>query len=190
MARGDPDSFVSKFIKGCQPCRSSTKHEEEDMKDVYKWLILRHHMALVDAPGCSRGDFLWGRSPAGGHGNPLQYSCPENPMDRGAWQATVHRIAKSWTWVKQLNTHVWPLTSAWLIKTLLVLYFLFNSIGSKIMASGSITSWQIDGETVETVADFIFMGSKITEDGDCSHEILFLPRSKCTYSLEGKLWPS
>ena len=41
----------------------------------------------------------------------------------------------------------------------------------KIMASGSITSWQIDGETVETVADFIFLGSKITTDGDCSHEI-------------------
>ena len=42
---------------------------------------------------------------------------------------------------------------------------------TNIMASGSITSWQIDGETVETVADFIFLGSKITADGDCSHEI-------------------
>ena len=42
---------------------------------------------------------------------------------------------------------------------------------TKIMASGTITSWQIDGETVETVADFIFLGSKITADGDCSHEI-------------------
>ena len=42
---------------------------------------------------------------------------------------------------------------------------------TKIMASGPITSWEIDGETVETVADFIFLGSKITEDGDCSHEI-------------------
>ena len=41
----------------------------------------------------------------------------------------------------------------------------------KIMASGPITSWQIDGETVETVSDFIFWGSKITTDGDCSHEI-------------------
>ena len=41
----------------------------------------------------------------------------------------------------------------------------------KIMASGPITSWQIDGETVETVSDFIFLGSKITVDGDCSHEI-------------------
>ena len=42
---------------------------------------------------------------------------------------------------------------------------------TKIMASSPITSWQIDGETVETVADFIFWGSKITADGDCSHEI-------------------
>ena len=42
---------------------------------------------------------------------------------------------------------------------------------TKIMASGPITSWEIDGETVETVSDFIFGGSKITEDGDCSHEI-------------------
>ena len=42
---------------------------------------------------------------------------------------------------------------------------------TKIMASGSITSWQIDGETVETVADFTFLGSKVTADGDCSQEI-------------------
>ena len=42
---------------------------------------------------------------------------------------------------------------------------------TKIMASGPITSWEMDGETVETVADFIFLGSKITTDGDCSHEI-------------------
>ena len=46
-----------------------------------------------------------------------------------------------------------------------------NILKMKIMASGPITSWQIDGETVETVADFIFGGSKITADGDCSHEI-------------------
>ena len=51
---------------------------------------------------------------------------------------------------------------------------------TKIMASGPITSWQIDGETVETVWDFILGGSKITADGDCSHEIK-------RHSLEGKL---
>ena len=47
----------------------------------------------------------------------------------------------------------------------------FNIQKTKIMASGSVTSWQIDGETGETVADFMFLGSKITADGDCSHEI-------------------
>ena len=46
-----------------------------------------------------------GRSPGEGHGNPLQYSCLENPVDRGAWQATVHRTAESWTQLKQLNTN-------------------------------------------------------------------------------------
>ena len=52
---------------------------------------------------------------------------------------------------------------------------------TNIMASGSITSWQIDGETMETVTEFIFFGLKITADGDCSHEI------KDTCSLEGKI---
>ena len=46
-----------------------------------------------------------GRSPGEGHGNPLQYSCLENPMDRGAWWATVHSVAKSWTWLTRLSTH-------------------------------------------------------------------------------------
>ena len=49
------------------------------------------------------------------------------------------------------------------------------------MAFGPITSWEIDGETVETVSDFAFLGSKITADGDCSHE------NKGAYSLKGKL---
>ena len=56
-----------------------------------------------------------------------------------------------------------------------------NIYKTKIMASGPIISWQIDGETVETVSGFILGGSKITADGDCSHEI------KDYYSLEGKL---
>ena len=54
---------------------------------------------------------------------------------------------------------------------------------TKIMASGPITSWEIDGETVETVSDFIFLGFKSTADGDCSHEIK-------RHSLEGKLCPT
>ena len=52
---------------------------------------------------------------------------------------------------------------------------------TKIMASGPITSWQIDGETMETVTDFIFWGSKITTDGDCSHEIKMLAPCKKSY---------
>ena len=58
------------------------------------------------------------------------------------------------------------------------------NIQKTVMASGHITSWQIDGETVETEADFSFLGSKITVDGDCSHKI------KRCLTLEGKLWPT
>ena len=54
---------------------------------------------------------------------------------------------------------------------------------SKLMASGPITPWEIDGDTVERVSDFILGGSKITADGDCSHEIK-------RHSLEEKLWPT
>ena len=60
---------------------------------------------------------------------------------------------------------------------------MLNIQKTKIMAFGPITSWEIDGKTVETVADFIFLGSKITVDGDCSHEIkghLFLGRKVMT----------
>ena len=58
----------------------------------------------------------------------------------------------------------------------------FNIQKTKIMVSSPITSWQIDGETMGTVRDFIFLGSKISADGDCSHEI------KSTCSLEEELW--
>ena len=57
----------------------------------------------------------------------------------------------------------------------------------KIMASGPITSWEIDGETVETVSDFIFLGSKITADGDCSHEIKLLLGRKVMPNLDSIL---
>ena len=70
------------------------------------------HVALVvkNLPANARDirDMDWipglGRTPGGGHGNPVQFSCLENPMDRGAWQATVHRITKSWTQLKRLST--------------------------------------------------------------------------------------
>ena len=59
---------------------------------------------VIKNPSASAGDIRnvgsvsgWGRSPGGGHGNLLQYSCLENPMDRGAWQTAVHRVTQSWT---------------------------------------------------------------------------------------------
>ena len=64
--------------------------------------------------------------------------------------------------------------------------FKLNIQKTKIMASGSITSWQIDGETMETVTDLSFLGSKITADGDCSHEIkrCLLPGRKAMRNLD------
>ena len=82
-------------------------------------------------------------------------------MDREALHAAVHRVAKSRTQPSDSLQHI--LCS---ITTLVWLPWC-----PKIMASGPVTSWQIDGGTVETVSDFIFLGSKITADGDCSHEI-------------------
>ena len=65
-----------------------------------------------------------GRFPGGGHGNPLQYSCLENPMDRGAWQATVHRVTKSQTQLKRLSTHACMMLR-------MVKYFLQDHVASK-----------------------------------------------------------
>ena len=59
-----------------------------------------------------------GRSPGGGHGNPLQYSCLENPIDRGAWWATVHGVAKSQMQLKQFSTHVAQLKPGFIILNL------------------------------------------------------------------------
>ena len=84
-------------------------------------------------------------------------------------------------------------------KTFVPIFMLYHKIAckrvniqkTKIMVSGPITSWQIDGETMETVTDFIFGGSKITADGDCSHEIkrhLLLRRKAMKKKKEEKLW--
>ena len=59
-------------------------------------LTLIHDLDSIPAPG---------RFPGAGHRNPLLYSCLENPMDRGTWQATIHRVTKSWIQLKQLSTH-------------------------------------------------------------------------------------
>ena len=66
-------------------------------------------MAILGFPGGTSGKAVWipgwVRSPGGGLDNPLQYSCLENPIDRGAWQAMVHQTAKSWTQLKLLSMH-------------------------------------------------------------------------------------
>ena len=77
--------------------------------------FIKHVVALVAKnPPASAGDKREvglipgsGRFPGGGHGNPLQYSCLEKSTDRGAWRTAVHRVSKSWTQLKWLNTHIW-----------------------------------------------------------------------------------
>ena len=82
-------------------------------------VLISFRMDRLDLLAANAGDLRdmgsipgWGRSPGGGHGNPLQYnpfqySCPENPMDKGALQATVHGVTKSWTWLKWLSTYTY-----------------------------------------------------------------------------------
>ena len=82
---------------------------------------------------------------------------------RYADDTTLHRFAESEEELKNLLMKVKAESEKVGLK--------LNIQKTKIMASGPITSWQIDGETVETLTDFIFLGSKITADGDCSHEI-------------------
>ena len=84
-------------------------------------------------------------------------------VKRGAWWAAVYGVAQSRTRLKRLSSSSSSRSEKVGLK--------FNIQKTKIMASGPITSWQIDGETVEAVTDFISGGSKITADGDCRHEI-------------------
>ena len=102
-------------------------------------------------------------------------------MDTGAWKATVHRVAQNRTRLKQLRMH--PCTYLLMAESFRTQELLEGERGEwknwlktqhskdKIIASRAITSWQIDGGKVEKVADFIFLGSKVTADGDCSHKI-------------------
>ena len=99
-------------------------------------------------------------------------------MDGGAWWATVHGVTKIWTRLsEQLNLTTLMAESTENLKSLWMkvkeeskkVGLKLNIQKTKIMAPGPITSWEIDGETVETVADFIFLGSKITADGYCSN---------------------
>ena len=84
-----------------------------------------------------------GRSPRGGHGNPLQYSCLENPMDREAWWATVPGVAKSWTWLKRLSTaqHIQSKTLILLLKSATRLVFLISENASSLPIAQAIKFW-------------------------------------------------
>ena len=122
-----------------------------------------------------------------GNGSPLQCSCLENPRDRGDWWAAVYGVAQSQTRLKRRSSSSSSYADDTTImaeseeelKSLLMkvkeesekVVSKLNIQKTKIMASDPITSWEIDGETVETLSDFILGGSKITADGDCSHEI-------------------
>ena len=78
-----------------------------------------------------------GRSPGGWHGNPLQYSCWENPVDRGAWQTTVPRTAKSWPQLKRLSTHEHIVNSVFcLFDEIIISISLFRDIFSGLMIFG------------------------------------------------------
>ena len=92
---------------------SSSQDSVPPLRFLYQSTKVASQVALVvKNPLADAGDVRdvglipeWGRSPGGGHGNPLQYSCLENPMDKGAWWAAVHRVVKSWVWLKGLSTH-------------------------------------------------------------------------------------
>ena len=81
---------------------------------MYTYIWASQVALVVKNPPANAGDVRdaclipgLGRSPGGGNSIPLQYSCLENPMDRGSWRTTVHRVAKIWTWLKQLNTYAY-----------------------------------------------------------------------------------
>ena len=145
-----------------------------------------------------------------GNGSPLQYSCLGNPMDRGAWQATVHGVTKSWTRLSNFtftfrrhhgmyeflnnitnnlryadDTTLMAESEEELKSLLMKVKVESEKVGlklniqkTKIMASGPITSWEIDGETV---SDFIFGAPKSLQ------MVISAMKLKDTYSLEGKL---
>ena len=110
--------------------------------------------------------------------------------DREAWHAEVHGGHKESDMTEWLNWTTLKAESEEEPKKLLMTVkeesdtvgLKLNIQNTKIMASSPITAWQIDGGKMETVTDFIFLSSKITADGDCSHEI------KIYFSLEEKLW--
>ena len=89
-------------------------------------------LLVIKNPPANGGDEVSipgsGRSPGGGHGNLLQYSCLENPMDKGAWWAIVHRVTKSWTGLKRLSTHVNKKQSMWFTESVEQIFLFFQKL--------------------------------------------------------------
>ena len=94
------------------------------MKGLPQWLRGKDSACNAGVAGLIPG---LGRCPGGGHGNPLQYFCLENPTDRGAWQATVHWVAKSQIRLKQLNIHPFRISQVLFPKKTLALFTLSTS---------------------------------------------------------------
>ena len=98
----------------CDPMNYSTSGlpVHHQLQSIKKRIWASQVALVVKNPPANAGDVRdvgsipgSGRSPGGGHSNPLHYCCLENPMDRGAWRATVHRVTQSWTWLKWLSMH-------------------------------------------------------------------------------------
>ena len=115
------DSFSVFFYSVFNPSEQSVNKIIDTMNIFWTSQV----MVMVKSLPANAGDVLidlcsiprMGRSPGGGHGKPLQYSCMENPIDRGAWHAIVHGITKSRTWLKQLSTeHTWMYFNLYLSK--------------------------------------------------------------------------
>ena len=96
---------------------SPVKLSAPRLLSVQSFFPLVAHMVKNICLQCGRPRFSEsGRSPGKGHGNPLQYSCLENPMDRGAWWAMVHGVAKIWTWPKRLSIQLNYISSNWTVQ--------------------------------------------------------------------------
>ena len=92
--------------------------------------------------------------PGGGHGNPLQYSCLENPIDRGAWQATDHSVAKSWTRLKQLSMHMYSLYTYIFVKVKVLVAHSYSTLCDRMDCSlpGSSVHGILQARILERVA--------------------------------------
>ena len=133
-----------------------------------------------------KGSIPLGRPSGGGHGNPLQYSCLENPMDRWAWWATVHRVARSGTWLKWLSTHAstcttiksccWPSITPWKefgVDSRNETFCAWGKTGRTGLQTGIFRSWFYEPSSCISP----WKGPKILHGGNCSLWLAKLPQT-------------